>query len=156
MPRYIDPGFCHSLKEARYWSMDWIAENGIQGPFEYVVLLKSDNGYKVMGQYATASEAFDDRRRLVEETGTRSYFLRAVRVQPIEECQVVGPGHPESREDLDRWRDALNNGDESLIPEAELASFRAWAASTIENRPAYQRVDRDAPRFEAAHGEIPF
>ena len=156
MPRYDDPGFCHSLKEARYWSMDWIAENGIQGPFEYVVLLKSDNGYKVMGQYATASEAFDDRRRLVEETGTRSYFLRAVRVYPIDTCEVIGPGHPESKEDLDRWRDALSTGDESLVPEAELPSFRTWAAQTIENRPAYQRVDRDAPRFAGAHGEIPF
>ena len=156
MPRYDDPGFCHSLKEARYWSMDWIAENGIQGPFEYVVLLKSDNGYKVMGQYATASEAFDDRRRLVEETGTRSYFLRAVRVYPIDTCEVIGPGHPESKEDLDRWRDALSTGDESLVPEAELAAFRSWAAQTIENRPAYQRVDRDAPRFAGAHGEIPF
>ena len=156
MPRYDDPGFCHSLKEARYWSMDWIAENGIQGPFEYVVLLKSDNGYKVMGQYATASEAFDDRRRLVEETGTRSYFLRAVRVYPIDTCEVIGPGHPESKEDLDRWRDALSTGDESLVPEAELAAFRSWAAQTIENRPAYQRVDRDAPRFTGTHGEIPF
>ena len=152
MPRYISPGFCSSLKEARYWSMDWIAENGIQGPFEYVVLLKDDDGYKVMGQYATASEAFDDRRRLVEETGTRSYFLRAVRVNPVQEQVVVGPGHPESREDLDRWRDALSTGDESLIPQAELSSFRSWAASTIQNRPAYQRVDRDAPRST----DIPF
>ena len=156
MPRYIDPGFCPSLKEARYWSLDWIAENGIAGPFNYVVLLKGDSGYKVMGQYATASEAFDDRRRLVEETGIRSYFLRAVRVVPIEEQVVVGAQHPESKEDLDRWRDALNSGDESLIPEAELPAFRSWAASTIENRPAYQPVDRDAPRFSSTHGEIPF
>ena len=152
MPRYTSPGFCPSLKEARYWSMDWIAENGIQGPFEYVVLLKSDNGYKVMGQYATASEAFDDRRRLVEETGTRSYFLRAVRVYPVEQTVVVGPGHPESREDLERWRDALNSGDESLIPAAELSAYRSWAASTIESRPAYQRVDRDAGRLS----DVPF
>jgi hypothetical protein len=153
MPRYISPGFCSSLKEARYWSMDWIAENGIQGPFEYVVLLKGDNGYKVMGQYATASEAFDDRRRLVEETGTRSYFLRAVRVYPVEEQVVIGPGHPESREDLDRWRDALSTGDESLIPQEELSSFRSWAASTIENRPEYRRFNSGGARL---HGEIPF
>jgi hypothetical protein len=153
MPRYNDPGFCHSLKEARYWSMDWIAENGTQGPFEYVVLLKGDNGYKVMGQYATASEAFDDRRRLVEETGTRSYFLRAVRVYPIDTCEVIGPGHPESKEDLDRWRDALSTGDESLVPEAELPSFRTWAAQTIENRPEYRRSTSGGARL---HGEIPF
>ena len=153
MPRYTSPGYCSSLKEARYWSLDWIAENGIQGPFEYVVLLKSDAGYKVMGQYATASEAFEDRRRLVEETGTRSYFLRAVRVHPIEDCEVIGPEHAESREDLDRWRDALSTGDESLIPPAELPSFRSWAASTIENRPEYRRSSSRGARL---HGEIPF
>ena len=153
MPRYEEPGHCLSLKEARYWSLDWIAENGIKGPFEYVVLLKSDNGYKVIGQYATASEAFDDRRRLVEETGIRSYFLRAVRVHPIEDVVVIGPGHPESREDLDRWRDALNTGEESLIPEAELPSFRSWAASTIETRPEYRRSNSRGARL---HGEIPF
>ena len=153
MPRYITPGHCPSLKEARYWSLDWITENGIEGPFNYVVLLKSDSGYKVMGQYATASEAFDDRRRLVEETGTRSYFLRAVRVHPIEDTVVVGPGHPESREDLDRWRDALNTGDNSLIPEAELPAFRSWAAQTIESRPEYRRTNSSGARL---HGEIPF
>lgn len=54
MPRFFSPRTCPSLKEARYWSLDWISENGIQGPFEYVVLLKSEEGYKVMGQYATA------------------------------------------------------------------------------------------------------
>lgn len=153
MPRYEEPGHCLSLKEARYWSLDWIAENGIEGPFEYVVLLKGDAGYKVIGQYATASEAFDDRRRLVEETGIRSYFLRAVRVHPIEDVVVIGPGHPESREDLDRWRDALNTGEESLIPEAELPSFRSWAASTIETRPEYRRSNSRGARL---HGEIPF
>jgi hypothetical protein len=153
MPRFTAPGYVASLKQARYWSLDWISENGIDGPFEYVVLLKADGGYRVFGQYATASEAFEDRRRLVEETGTRSYFLRAVRVYPIEECEVVGPGHPESLEDLDRWRDALSTGDESLIPATELGSFRSWAASTIESRPEYRRSSSRGARL---HGEIPF
>jgi hypothetical protein len=66
---------------------------------------------------------------------------------------VVGPGHPESREDLDRWRDALSTGDESLVPEAELSSFRSWAASTIESRPEYRRSSSRGARL---HGEIPF
>lgn len=153
MPRFTASGYVASLKQARYWSLDWISENGIDGPFEYVVLLKADGGYRVFGQYATASEAFEDRRRLVEETGTRSYFLRAVRVHPIEECEVVGPGHPESLEDLDRWRDALSTGDETLVPSEELGSFRQWAASTIENRPEYRR---SASRGARLHGEIPF
>lgn len=153
MPRFSSPSFVTSLKDARYWSLDWIAENGIQGPFEYVVLLKTDNGYQVFGRWATATEAFDDRRQLVAETGNRSYFLRAVRLVPVE---VVGPNHPDSREDLDRFRDALNTGDETLIAPEELNSFRNWASRTIEDRPAYHRTDRDAPRFVQTHGEVPF
>jgi hypothetical protein len=156
MPRFANPSFVSSLKDARYWSLDWVKEQNIAGPFHYVILLKQEGGYKVFGQYATATEAFDDRRLLCEEHGIRSFFLRAVRVVPIEDCEVVGPGHPESREDLDRFRDALATGDESLIASDELPAFRSWAARTIEQRLAYQRVDRDTPRSEAAHGEIPF
>ena len=147
MPRFTNPNFVPSLKDARYWSLDWISENGIEGPFHYVVLLKSDTGYNVLGEYATATEAFEDRRRLVEETGTRSYFLRAVRVRPVE---VVGPNHPESREDVDRWRDALRTGDETLVEPAELASYRHWAAQEIQSRPLYQ------PTSRVDHGDIPF
>jgi hypothetical protein len=154
MPRYVTPGYVSSLKQARYWSLDWIAENGIAGPFQYVVLLKADGAYKVIGQYATATEAFEDRRRLVEESGIRTYFLRAVRVIPVEETEVVDALHPESREDLDRWRDALDTGNEDLIPSAELPSFRSWAAATIENRPEYRRpASRGGLKV---HGEIPF
>lgn len=147
MPRFISPGFVASLREARYWSLDWISENDIQGSFQYVILLKAGAGYQVLGKYATATEAFEDRRRLVADTGNRSYFLRAVRVVPVE---VVGPGHPESLEDLDRWRDALSNGDESLIPGEELSSFRSWAAKEIQSRPLYQ------PSSRVQHGEVPF
>jgi hypothetical protein len=147
MPRFTEPCFVASLKDARYWSLDWISENGIEGPFHYVVLLKQDSGYQVHGEWATAAEAFEDRRNLVAETGTRSYFLRAVRVAPVE---VVGPGHPESREDLDRFRDALSTGDESLIGAAELGSFRQWAAKEIHDRPLYR------PTSRVHHGEIPF
>lgn len=131
MPRFASPSFVSSLKEARYWSLDWISENNIQGPFNYVVLLKKNGGYSVIGQFATASEAFDDRRLLVSETGNRSYFLRAVRVVPIEECVVVDASHPESREDVDRWRDALATGDHSLIAEAEHRSYQQWVSREI-------------------------
>ena len=153
MPRFDSPGFVASLKDARYWSLDWVREQNIPGPFQYVALHKEGNGYKVFGQYATAAEAFDDRRLLCEEHGTRSFFLRAVRVTPVEECEVVGPGHPESREDCDRWRDALATCDESLIPSAELGTFRQWAAKEIEDRPAYQP---SRSRGAVQHGEIPF
>jgi hypothetical protein len=153
MTRFTTPSFVASLKDARYWSLDWCVENNIEGPFNYVILRKQEGGYKVFGQYATATEAFDDRRLLVAETGDRAFFLRAVRVVPVEECVVVGPGHPESREDLDLYRDALATGDESLIPSAELGTFRQWAAKEIEDRPAYQP---SRSRGAVQHGEIPF
>jgi hypothetical protein len=127
--------------------LDWIAENSIAGPFAYVVLLKADGGYRVHGQFATATEAFAARRNLVAESGNRSFFLRAVRIHPVE---VVGPGHPDSREDLDRYRDALATCDESLIAPDELSAFRQWAAMEIEDRPLYQ------PTSRVQHGEIPF
>jgi hypothetical protein len=154
MPRFTPPNYISSLKDARYWSLEWVKENDIQGPFHYIVLQKTaDGGYQVHGEYATATEAFDDRRRLVDDLGTRSLFLRAVRVQPDE---TVGPSHPDSREDLDRYRDALATGDETLIAEAELPAFRQWAAREIQCRSAYRRVDRDAPRFVDSHDKIPF
>jgi hypothetical protein len=154
MPRFTPPSYVLSLKDAKYWSIEWVKENDIPGPFNYVVLQKAaDGGYTVHGEYATATDAFDDRRRLVDELGTRSLFLRAVRVQLVE---VVGPEHPDSKEDLDRFRDALATGDETLIPEAELPEFRQWAAREIQSRSAYRRVDRDAPRFVESHDEIPF
>ena len=147
MPFYENPEFAPSLRDARYWSLDWIAENSIAGPFAYVVLLKADGGYRVHGQFATATEAFNARRNLVAESGNRSFFLRAVRIQPVE---VVGPGHPDSREDLDRYRDALATCDESLIAPEELPAFRQWAAKEIEDRPFYH------PTSRVQHGEIPF
>jgi hypothetical protein len=131
MARFIAPSFVASLKDARYWTLGWIAENGIQGPFNYVVLLKKQGGYSVLGQWATASEAFEERRLLVAETGNRSFFLRAVRVVPAQECIVVDASHPESREDLDRWRDALATGDDSLIAPKELGSYRQWVSREI-------------------------
>jgi hypothetical protein len=139
MPRYEDPGFVASLKEAKFWNLDWITENGIEGPFAYVILLKDGNGYKTFGQYATATEAFEDRRLLCEEHGTRSFFLRAVRVRTVE---VVDPHHPESREDLDRWRDALASCDETLVSNSERPAYRQWAAKQIGSRSLYQPTSR--------------
>jgi hypothetical protein len=139
MSRFTTPGFVPSLKDARYWSMDWIAENAIEGPFAYVVLLKVEGGYQTFGQYATATEAFEDRRHLCEEHGTRSFFLRAVRVRPVE---VVGPNHPDSREDFDRWRDALATCDESVLDPNELPAYRQWAAKEIGSRSLYQPTSR--------------
>jgi hypothetical protein len=76
---------------------------------------------------------------LCEQHGTRSFFLRAIRVRPGE---VVGPRHPDSREDLDRWRDALASCDETLIADSERPAYRQWAAKEIGSRPLYQPTSR--------------
>ena len=139
MSRFNAPGFVTSLKDARYWSLDWIAENGIEGPFAYVILLKDGTGYKIFGQYATATEAFEDRRLLCEEHGTRSFFLRAVRLRPV---VIVGPDDSDSCEDLDRWRDALATCDETLIADSERPAYRQWAAKEIGSRSLYRPTSR--------------
>jgi hypothetical protein len=132
MPLFSVPSFVASLRDAKYWSLDWIAENSIQGPFHYVVLQKQEGGYAVFGQWHTATEAFAERSRLVAETGNRSYFLRAVRVRAVE---VVGPHHPETREDLDRWHDALATADDTLIPPEEVPAFRNWCSTNYRSIP---------------------
>jgi hypothetical protein len=131
MTLFRSPSYVASLRDARFWSLDWIKEKGISGPFAYVVLLKAGAGYRWFGQFAASSDAFAARRQLVAEHGTPSFFVRAVRVVPVEECIVVGPGHPESREDLDRFRDALATGDDSLIASDELGSYRQWVSREI-------------------------
>lgn len=128
MPLFQSPSFVASLRDARFWSLDWIQENAISGPFAYVVLLKHGTGYRWFGQFGAASDAFAARRQLVAEHGTPSFFVRAVRIVPVEDCVVIDGTHPESREDVDRWRDALATADESLIADAELPAYRQWVS----------------------------
>lgn len=152
MALFSQAQFVRDLKEARFWSTEWVREVGVEGPFEYVVLQKRPGGgYDHFGTFETASQAFEARRQLVAERGDPKFFLRCRRVP--RDVEVVGPDHPESREDLDRWRDALSTGDETLVPAEELGSFRQWAASTIENRPEYRRSTTRGARL---HGEVPF
>ena len=138
-PLSDSPSFIPSLRDAKAWSLDWIAQNGIDGPFKYLILLKAGDGYTCHGEFSTATEAFAARREMVASTGVTKYFLRAVRVKPVD---VVGPDHPDSREDLDAWRDALSSGDDSLIPTAEIPAFRQWAAKEVRDRPLYQPTSR--------------
>ncbi len=152
MALFTNTQFIRDLKEHKLWSLEWTRDNGIEGPFTYVVLRKREGGgYDQHGEFSTATEAFEARRQLVADKGDTKFFLRCRRVPQF--VEVVGPDHPDSREDLDRWRDALSTGNETLVPAEELGSFRQWAASTIENRPEYRR---STSRGAQVHGEVPF
>ena len=129
MSLYSSPCFTTSLKDSRLWSLDWVEQNGIVGPFIFVLCLKVQGGYSLLGEYATATEAFVARRQLVASTGTASYFLRAVRVRPV----VADTG-----EDLDCFRDALRTGNDSLVPAHKQSEYKAWAAMTVAKRGAYR------------------
>jgi len=129
--------FIRDLKESRLWSIQWTRENGIDGPFDYVVLRKREGGgYDHHGTFETASLAFEARRELVSQTGHTNYFLRCRRIPQF--VEVVGPDHPESREDLDRFRDVYRTGDEGLLSEEELPSYKAWCSRLVNSR-SYSR-----------------
>jgi hypothetical protein len=117
--------FTASLRDSKLWSLEWVRDNNVTGPFKYVVCTKTESGYSLLGEFATATEAFAARRELVASTGSSKFFLRCLRVAPVE---VVGPNHPDSREDLDRWRDALSTGDASLVPAEQRSAYQVWAA----------------------------
>ena len=109
--------------------MDWVRDAGVEGPFNYVLCLKVEGGYDLLGEFATASEAFATRRDLVASSGTNAYFIRVLRVVPVTD---------DTGEALDLFRDALRSGDESLVPPHQLAEYRSWAAKTVASRPAYR------------------
>jgi hypothetical protein len=132
-PLFEQAAFVRDLKEHRFWSLEWVSSNGVEGPFEYVVLRKREGGgYDHFGTFETATLAFEARRGLVSSTGETNYFLRCKRVPQV--FEVVGPEHPESREDLDRWRDVYRTGDEGLLNEEELPAYRDWCARLVNTR----------------------
>jgi len=125
--------FIRDLKEHRLWSLEWVTSNGIEGPFEYVILQKRPGGgYDHHGTFETATLAFTARRELVATTGETNYFLRCRRIPQF--VEVIGPEHPDSREDLDRFRDAYRTGDESLLSEEELPAYKAWCSRLVNSR----------------------
>jgi hypothetical protein len=130
MALFDPPSFVSSLRDAKAWSLDWISQNQVEGPFKYLILLKAGDGYTCHGEFATATEAFAARRDLVGSTGVTKYFLRAVRVRPVEDV-TGGSFDAETREDLDRWRDALATGDESLLSSKEVPAYRRWASRNV-------------------------
>ena len=133
MALFKQAAYVRDLKEHRLWSLEWVTDNGIEGPFTYVILRKREGGgYDQLGEFETASQAFDARRQLVAESGDPKFFLRCRRVP--KEVEIIGPEHPESREDLDRFRDVYRTGDEGLLSEKELPAYRAWCARLASSR----------------------
>ena len=128
-PLYDQNRFTASLKDSRLWSLDWVRDAGVEGPFNYIICQKVEGGYDLLGEFATATDAFAARRELVASTGTTSYFLRAVRVRPVVD---------DSGEDHDLFSDALRTGDYSLVPSHKQSEFKAWAAKTVSSRAAYR------------------
>lgn len=126
-PLFEQEAFVRDLKEHRLWSLEWVSENGVEGPFTYAVLRKREGGgYEQLGEFKTATQAFEARRQLVAERGDPKFFLRCRRVPQF--VEKVGPNHPDSREDLDRWRDAARTGDPSLITDDERPAFTSWVS----------------------------
>lgn len=119
--------FVRDLKQHRFWSLEWTRDNNVEGPFEYVVLRKREGGgYDHYGTFETATLAFAARRELVSHTGNTNYFLRCRRVPQF--VEVVGPGHPDAGEPLDRFRDAYRTGDTSFLSDNERPAFTSWVA----------------------------
>lgn len=126
-PLFDQSVFIRDLKAHRLWSLEWVSENDVEGPFTYVVLRKREGGgYDQHGEFPTATQAFEARRQLVAERGDTKFFLRCRRVPQF--IETVGPNHPDSREDLDRWRDAARTGDPSLITDDERPAFTSWVS----------------------------
>ena len=130
MALFTNSQFIRDLSEHRLWSLSWVQDNGIKGPFTYVILRKREGGgYDQHGEFPTANEAFEARRQLVTERGDAKFFLRCRRVLPVVD---------DSGEDLDCFRDALRTGDHTWVPANQLAEFKAWASKTVSSRAAYR------------------
>lgn len=120
MTFFPEPLLVTSLKDQRLWGLDWIEQNQVEGPFEYHILLKQADGtYLDYGAFGTTGDAFKARRELVEEIGTRSFFLRAARIQRIHEDS-------EGENNYQMFKDFVRDGNE---PPAHLTQeFNAYLA----------------------------
>ena len=82
MTRINPPQIFNNLKEQRLWSLEWAQDTFPDATFVFHVLLKRTDGeYEDHGHTHTATDAFQLRRELVEETGISRYFIRARRVE---------------------------------------------------------------------------
>ena len=142
MTRINPPARFTSLKEEKYWSLEFSAEKFPNDNFRFYVLRKvAPDSYESHGWESEPGEAFALRRELVAETGITNYFVRAKRFVKTH-AYAEAPGQTE-----DAWRDAMNSGDDSHIAPEQRAEFDKWAARVVTERSAYARVDRDAPRW---------
>jgi hypothetical protein len=118
MSFFPEPIPIESLKKQRIWGLDWIDQNQVEGPFEYHILLKQEDGtYLDYGAFRSSGEAFTARRELVEEVGTRSFFLRAARIKQLEHDS-------EGENNYQLFKDCLRDGNEP--PEHLTHEFNAF------------------------------
>ena len=142
MNRITPPQKFSSLKESKYWSIDWARDTFPNSQFAFYILRKVGEGdYEVHGYAHTPDDAFRLRRELVEETGVKNYFVRAKQIRKTT-IWAEAPGQTE-----DAFRDAMQSGDDSHIAPEQRDEFNRYAARTIAERTAYARVNRDAPRW---------
>ena len=82
MNRITPPQKFSSLKESKYWSIDWARDTFPNSQFAFYILRKVGEGdYEVHGYAHTPDDAFRLRRELVEETGITNYFVRAKQIR---------------------------------------------------------------------------
>ena len=91
MPKHASPFYVESLDQFRCGRLDKSREGDAGTPFRFLILLPVEGGYMAFGQYVDLIEALAGHRRLVEETGNRSYYLHAVRCRLLgDSCFFVG------------------------------------------------------------------
>ena len=81
MQRLNPPVRFTSLKEEKFWTLEFAEDKLADDDFRFYVLRKAAEGsYESHGWASEPSEAFALRRELVSETGITNYFVRAKRV----------------------------------------------------------------------------
>lgn len=104
------------FKSGKLWSLEWIKENQVTVEFDYVIVKKHPSGYLILGEFSTATEAFNARRQYVSETGDTKVFIKATpKAFAVAECG-----------DEDLLRDCARDGTEP--PEHMRPAFDAYLA----------------------------
>lgn len=106
MTRFNPPQRFTSLKEQKFWSLEFSADKFPDDDFRFYVLRKvSEGSYEAHGWTTEPSEAFALRRELVAETGATNYFVRAKRV-----VKTYMDPHGDDDSALDFFRDKFAEG----------------------------------------------
>ena len=106
MQRLNPPVRFTSLKDEKFWTLEFAEDKLPDAQFNFFVLRKAAEGsYESHGWASEPSEAFALRRELVSETGITNYFVRAKRVT---KTFISSDGDDDAA--LDFFRDKHNEG----------------------------------------------